>query len=814
MFKKICFSLFVLFTLKSNKIFSQATCTGSLGTPLINITFGQGNNPGAPFSVSVPGAVTTYNYVSPTGTPPQNIIIDGDYSLINQVPPNPGWLAGGTDHTNNTNGYMAFFNAAPNPGEFYRQTVTGLCSGTTYEFAAWILNAINSNVIPNAVPPNVTFKIFNPGNLVVPLITFSTGDIAASNTIIWHRYSTLFTTPPGINSVILTLSNNNIGGNNFVGNDLALDDITFRACGPLTVASFSGTSILNTLSICNNIPYTLYGTVGAGLNTPAYQWQISTDNGITWTNILGATSLNYNSPGNIAGLYKFRLQSQESGNIGSSFCKFYSTSIDLTVTLCTVCNSFIADAGLDTTFCTTGSSVTKRLHATGGTNFSWSPATLLDNSISPNPIATVNSTTKFYVTVSNALGCTGIDSVTIYINTIPNLITNNSNICEDSLLTLTSSGAYTYSWSPGILVNDSTLQNPVFLGNQSTSLLVTGSSVNGCKKSSVVNVNVKPLPQIVTIPDSVICSIQNITLTTTGGTSYLWQTGFQLNDSTIASPLFSGNLSQQYIVTGTLNGCSNRDTLNISVNTPNSLRQPPNKSFCKNQSIQLEGFNGNNVEYIWVGNNLSNSNSNNPIANPNQTSTYNVTIFDKYCNYDSIFNVLVTVLPLPTILATKSNDINCIVPTLQLKGFGAVSYLWSPAASLNNFTINNPTGTPLSTTQYFVTGTDNNGCTDTASVIVKKDNSLGLIDLPNTFTPNKDNKNDCFHVLISGEIKNFTLLIHNRWGEKVFETHNINDCWNGKYKGMDVEIGNYVYYLSAKTLCGEFSKKGNLLLIR
>ena len=162
MFKKICFSLFVLFTFKSNKIFSQSTCIGSLGTPLINVTFGQGNNPGAPFSVSVPGAVTSYNYVAPTGTPPQNIIIDGDYSLVNQVPPNPGWLGGGTDHTNNPNGYMAFFNAAPNPGEFYRQTVTGLCSGTTYEFAAWILNAINSNVIPNAVPPNVTFKIFNP----------------------------------------------------------------------------------------------------------------------------------------------------------------------------------------------------------------------------------------------------------------------------------------------------------------------------------------------------------------------------------------------------------------------------------------------------------------------------------------------------------------------------------------------------------------------------------------------------------------------------------------------------------------------------
>jgi hypothetical protein len=129
----------------------------------------------------VPGASTSYIYVAPTGSPPANIILDGDYSLVNQVPPNPGWLTTGTDHTGNTNGYMAFFNAAPTPGEFYRQTVSGLCAGTTYEFAAWVLNAINSDIIPGAVPPNITFRIYDPSNLVTAISTFNTGNVAAAN---------------------------------------------------------------------------------------------------------------------------------------------------------------------------------------------------------------------------------------------------------------------------------------------------------------------------------------------------------------------------------------------------------------------------------------------------------------------------------------------------------------------------------------------------------------------------------------------------------------------------------------------------------
>ena len=218
-------------------------CSGTLGDPIVDITFGSGvNNPGPQLSAAVPGASTTYNYASyATGTPPA-VIYDGDYALVNEVPDNGSWFIGATDHTGDANGYMAFFNASVSPGEFYTQNITGLSSGTTYEFAAWIANVLNPAVFPNAVPPNITFEILDTSTQSV-LGMYNTGDILQSQSMTWIKYNLLFTVPEGLNAVTFKLINNNVGGTQQEGNDLAIDDITIRPClssMPLTLKSFSG----------------------------------------------------------------------------------------------------------------------------------------------------------------------------------------------------------------------------------------------------------------------------------------------------------------------------------------------------------------------------------------------------------------------------------------------------------------------------------------------------------------------------------------------------------------------------------------------
>jgi len=323
------------FVVDSCKILSQpATCNGSLGAAVVNIDFGNGaTNPGPELSTIVSGASTNYNYAfyATGATPPPPI--DGDYALVNVVPQNNGWHSGAADHTGNLNGYMAFFNAAPTPGEFYKQTVSNLCPGTTYEFSAWIANAINPAVLPGAVSPNITFKILDPNTLFV-LATYNTGDIPNANTFTWTQNSFLFKMPIGNNAVTLILTNNNIGGNAQIGNDLAIDDITFKPCGPLTNASFSNIIILDSTGSTNCSTINLFGKITGSFNSPAYQWQMSKDGGITYTDIAGATTLNATYSNFINGKYFFRMLSAEAGNINSTNCRFISNKITLTVTGC------------------------------------------------------------------------------------------------------------------------------------------------------------------------------------------------------------------------------------------------------------------------------------------------------------------------------------------------------------------------------------------------------------------------------------------------------------------------------------------------
>ena len=59
------------------------------------------------------------------------------------------------------------------------------------------------------------------------------------------------------------------------------------------------------------------------------------------------------------------------------------------------------------------------------------------------------------------------------------------------------------------------------------------------------------------------------------------------------------------------------------------------------------------------------------------------------------------------------------------------------------------------------------------------------------------------------------MAIYNRWGEKVFETTNIAQSWDGTYKGNALEIGVYVYYAQYSFVGGKLTMiKGNVTIVR
>ena len=283
---------------------AQEVCTGNLGENIFEAgDFGSGASNLIPFD---PGIAPGYTY---TLSPPPN---DGLYTITNDMSAwpflFPGWMPA-KDNSGDPNGYMMVVNASYAPGIFYEQTVDGLCDNTLYEFSADILNLVYTETL-NYIQPNVSFLINDE-------VRYSTGDIPQNE--IWNNYGFTFTTEPGENSVKLTLRNNAPGG---AGNDLALDNISFRACGP--AALILPVEVAN---ICEDgNPISLNATVqGNQFPDPALQWQQSFDEGATWEDLPGANGISIQHTQLSGGYYYYRyLLANSPANLANPKCRIIS----------------------------------------------------------------------------------------------------------------------------------------------------------------------------------------------------------------------------------------------------------------------------------------------------------------------------------------------------------------------------------------------------------------------------------------------------------------------------------------------------------
>jgi gliding motility-associated-like protein len=129
----------------------------------------------------------------------------------------------------------------------------------------------------------------------------------------------------------------------------------------------------------------------------------------------------------------------------------------------------------------------------------------------------------------------------------------------------------------------------------------------------------------------------------------------------------------------------------------------------------------------------------------------------------------------------------------------------------------NPTHTYASAGTYVITliSTIPNSlnCYDTVSHTVTFIPNPELF-VPNSFTPNGDNRNDLFRVR-GKAFDNFYFTVYNRWGQKVFETYDQNVGWDGTYNGMAADPGVFAWYLKASCEGGEeIIQKGNVTLLK
>ena len=281
-------------------------CNGSLGTPILDETFGSGTSRIGP---PLPAGITTLIYDG--NTCPE----DGYYAIVNYTTGCFGEWHTLTDHTGDPNGYFMLIDANFQPSDFFVQTVNGLCDGTTYNFSAWIINMFH---LSGGTDPDITFTIEKTDGTV--LKSFDTGAIDYSTDVLatpaqWSNFGFYFTTPAGVSTVVLRMHNNAPGGQ---GNDLGLDDISFTPAGPKTSIAVDGIKGNTATVLCSN-KTTITSTVGSCYAKNGYQWQISTD-GTNFSAIPGANNPAYTVNLPATGKYYYRLNVAESDNIGNPNC--------------------------------------------------------------------------------------------------------------------------------------------------------------------------------------------------------------------------------------------------------------------------------------------------------------------------------------------------------------------------------------------------------------------------------------------------------------------------------------------------------------
>ena len=364
--------------------------------------------------------------------------------------------------------------------------------------------------------------------------------------------------------------------------------------------------------------------------------------------------------------------------------------------------SITASVSPNDTVCVGGSLT---LNGVGGVSYSWTGGVTDNTSFIPA------SSNTYTVTGTDANGCTNTASQSIVVNTLPTITASaspNDTVCAGGSLTLNGVGGVSYSWTGGVTNNAS------FIPASSNTYTVTGTDANGCTNTASQSIVVNTLPTITASasPNDTVCAGGSVTLNGVGGVSYSWTGGVTNNTSFIPAS------STSYTVTGTdANGCSNTASQAIVVNTLPTITASvsPNDTVCSGGSVTLNGVGG--VSYSWTG-----GVTNNASFVPASSTSYTVTGTDANgCSNTASQAIVVNTLP--TITASVSpNDTVCTGGSVILNGVGGVSYSWTGGVTDNTSFI------PASSTSYTVTGTDANGCTNTASqsIVVKSISSASI----------------------------------------------------------------------------------------
>lgn len=362
------------------------------------------------------------------------------------------------------------------------------------------------------------------------------------------------------------------------------------------------------------------------------------------------------------------------------------------------------NAGTDFDVCDATNNVT--LSGSGANSYAW------DNGVTDGVAFTGTiGTTTYTVTGTDLNGCENTDAINVTVNALPTVDAGTDQTeCENTMVTLSGAGANSYAWDNGV-TDGVAFTSP----NGTTTYTVTGTDLNGCENTDMVDVTINDAPIVDGGVDIQLCEgLADTTLTGTGNAdTYTWDNG--VTDGVQFTP---PNGLTTYTVTGTITatGCTNTDMVDISVGALPTVDAGLDVTQCEGPDVTLTGS-GSADTYAW-DNGITDAVAFTPAVD---TVEYVVTGTVTATGCTNTDTVIVMVHPNPTVDAGV-DMVLCTGDDTTLVGMGnADTYSWDNGVT-DGVQFNNPTN---GVTTYTVTGTITaTGCFATDQMTIDVGNNL------------------------------------------------------------------------------------------
>lgn len=437
---------------------------------------------------------------------------------------------------------------------------------------------------------------------------------------------------------------------------------------------------------------------------------------------------------------------------------------------------------------------TVQVFATGGTSFAWGPPELFDDPSSASPFVTINQETELTVDISSQCGSSTLN-ITIYVFGTDAESGLDTAICVGENVQLLASGGESYHWTPEASLDDPDIFNPNASPPITTYYTVEIITPEGCYIYDTTKVHVDqdiPYPNL--IDEVSICLGDSIQIVANGATDYIWSPDINISSTVIYNPYVNPTDDISYAISF-INACGfSYDT--VDVNVIKILGSIVGDTIiCPEDTAFLWASGG--VDYDWTPNiHLNNPHEMNTNATPDYPITYYCLITDQF-GCSSTLSTNIDLYNEPTI-SVSPTVYGFVGDTTLISAEGNGSIQWSPPEYINCVHCSDALVSPPNNFVYTATLTDANTCTTSKDVIINYD---PLIFVPNTFTPDGDQYNNTFYA-VANNVKEFEMLIFNRWGELIFQSSSIDQQWTGTYNGKQALDDVYIWKINYSDLNG------------